>query len=373
MGLPDVSPVPKKDSMGMDYIPVYEDEAAGPEGTVRLSPEKIQRAGVRTEPVERRVLARTIRGSGTITADEARVIDVTARFSGYVEKLFVAETGARVRKGQPLMRVRIEDPNLIARQNDLTKTLMSITQKMIITENAQRDLQYIYGFSANDMEEIRRGRRPIRSLTLLAPENGTVTEKPAVTGMRFESGELLMRTTDYSKVWAIARVAERDFGAVHLDQTVNVTPRAYDSEPPIKGKVTLLYPELDMATRTGLARVELANPDGRLKGGMYVDVSIEATAAAKPVMAVPDSAVIDSGTRQVAFVAKEKGVFEPRPVKLGRRGAGYVEILEGLSEGEDIVVRGNFLIDAESNLQSALAAFTAEKPDQETDASAGQP
>lgn len=370
MGLPDVSPTPKKDSMGMDYIPVYEDEAAGPEGTVRISPEKIQRAGVRTEPVERRVLARAIRGSGTVAADEARIGDVTARFSGYVEKLFVAETGVKVRKGQPLMRVRIEDPDLIARQNDLTKTLMSITQKLIVTENAQRDLQYIYGFSSKDIEEIRRGRRPVRFLTLTAPESGTVTEKPAVAGARFGSGDLLMRTTDYSKVWVIARIAERDFGEVRVGQIVQVTPRAY-TDAPMTGKVTLLYPELDSATRTGLARIELANADGLLKAGMYADISIEAKEAAKPVVAVPGSAVIDSGTRQVAFVAMEEGVFEPRPVKLGRRGSGYVEVLEGLNEGENIVVRGNFLIDAESNLQSALAAFRADAA--QVDATTGQP
>ena len=364
MGLSDTSPTPKKDSMGMDYIPVYEDEAAGPQGSIRLSPDKIQRAGIRTEPVERRVLARAVRGTGTVMADQTGQGEVTARFSGYVEKLFVSETGRAVKRGQPLMQVRIEDPELIQKQAALTTTLIGATRSLSITDVAKRDLQYTYGFPESAIDEIRKTRRPIRTLTLNAPGNGVIVEKSVALGTRFNPGDVLMRTTDFSRVWIVAQIPERDFGQIKMGQTAQVTLRAYP-DTPIRGKITLIYPEMDTATRSGLARIELANGDGNLKSGMYADIIIEAKSGAKSVIAVPESAIIDSGMRQVAFVAKDEGRFEPRPVKLGRRGNGYVEIKEGLSEGENIVVTGNFLIDAESNLQSAIATFTNEQAEEQ--------
>lgn len=358
MGLPDTSPAPKKDSMGMDYIPVYEDEAAGPQGSIRLSPGKIQRTGIRTEPVERRVLVQAMRGTGTVAGDETRMGEVTARFSGYVEKLFVSETGKTVQRGQPLMRVRIEDPELIQRQAALTTTLVGATRSLIVTDTAKRDLRYIYGFPESAIDEIKRTRKPIRTLTLNAPNSGAIIEKNVVEGAKFNPGDVLMRTTDLSKIWVIAQIPERDFGRIKVGQTARMNFRAYPDKT-VHGKIMHVHPEMDMATRTGMVRIELPNGDGYLKTGMYADVLIEAGSAVKSVLSIPDSAVIDSGTRQVAFVAKEGGMFEPRDVKLGQRGNGYVEIKEGLKEGEKIVVSGNFLIDAESNLQSALAAFTA--------------
>jgi Cu(I)/Ag(I) efflux system membrane fusion protein len=158
-------------------------------------------------------------------------------------------------------------------------------------------------------------------------------------------------------MWVIADVAESDLAHIQTGTHATVTFRAYPTEP-MAGKVTLVYPELKTETRTARVRIELPNPDGRLKTDMYADVVFKTGADDIPVVAVPDSAVIDDGGQQLVLVAKGEGRFEPRPVKLGRRGEGYREVVEGVGEGEEIVTTATFLIDAESNLRAALKTFT---------------
>jgi Cu(I)/Ag(I) efflux system membrane fusion protein len=157
-------------------------------------------------------------------------------------------------------------------------------------------------------------------------------------------------------MWVIAEVAEADIASIKVGMTATVTVRAYPQEP-ITGSVTFIYPDLRPETRTVRVRIEVPNPDGRLKVDMYADVVFRTGADAEPVVAVPDSAVIDSGTRRIVLVSKGEGRFEPRVVKLGRRGEGFVEIVEGVNEGESVVTAATFLIDSESNLNAALKQF----------------
>jgi Cu(I)/Ag(I) efflux system membrane fusion protein len=356
MGAPDVSKVPKKDSMGMDYIPVYEDETTGPQGSVRLAPEKVQRAGVRLASAHKQTVTRTVRATGTIVPDEARLGVVTAKFNGFVEELFVATSGERVHKGQPLMRVWIESPEILQRQADLFLTPVS---ERGTADQSVRNLQ-LFGLSRESINEIHAAGRPLRSITFHAPRDGTVMVKPALVGMRFATGETLFRVADLSTVWAMVQVAERDIGLLREGQKADVTLKAYP-DAPITGTVAFVYPELDAATRTVPVRIVLPNPEGLLRAGLYADVAIATTGAAD-VIAIPESAVIDSGTRKVAFVAKGEGLFEARNLVLGARGGGMVEVREGIADGEEIVVSGNFLIDAESNLRAALAAFAPPEP-----------
>lgn len=353
MGLPDTSRVPKKDWMGMDYIPVYADEANDPPGTVRISLAKVQRAGVRTEEVMKRSLARSVRAVGTIEPDESRLAVVTARFGGFVEELFVPVTGATVRAGQPLLRVWIESAEILQKQSDLLTALRGTTGRPEDVERAARNLR-LFGIPEAVIARLRDTREPVRSIVLTAPADGTVLQKPALVGMRFASGDTLFRTADLSKVWVMAQVSERDLTLVRVGQAARVTFKAYDT--PRDGRVAFVYPELNAATRTALVRLELPNGDGLLKAGLYADVEID-TRSDNTVIAIPESAIIDSGSRRVAFVAKDGGVFEPRDLVLGQRGNGFAEVRKGLVEGERIVVTGNFLIDAESNLRAALGAL----------------
>jgi Cu(I)/Ag(I) efflux system membrane fusion protein len=357
MGLPDISPVPKKDPMGMDYIAVYDDEMTGPAGTVRIAPEKVQRAGVRTDVVTRRDLVRTVRAVGAVMPDESRLAVLTTKFEGFVEELFVPITGAEVRAGQPLMRVWIESREILQKQSDLLIGLRGAGQRPGETERAERNLR-LFGIPDQVIQDIRRTGDPVRSIVITASTSGTVMEKPALKGMRFSAGDTLFKLADLSTVWVIAQIAERDLHAIQVGQRARITFRA-TPEDEFGGRVTFVYPELNPATRTASVRIEVPNRDRRIKLGQYADVTFDAALSDQPVVAIPESAIIDSGSRRVAFVVRGDGVFEPRDLVLGRRGTGFVEVRGGISDGERIVVTGNFLIDAESNLRAALTAFTA--------------
>jgi Cu(I)/Ag(I) efflux system membrane fusion protein len=353
MGLADVSPTPKKDSMGMDYIPVYADDLGGPVGTIRISPEKIQRAGVRTQPVERRSLAQDVRAVGTVVPDESRLAATTIKFGGFVEDLFVRTTGAPVTAGQPLLRVWIESKELLDKEVDYLFALKR-GEDTTQTENNLR----IFGVPEQVIDDLRRTKLPARSVVLTAPLDGIVLEKPAIVGLRFNPGDMLFKTADLSTVWILAQVAERDLSQVRLGQRARISFAAFAGES-FAGRVAFVYPELDTATRTATVRIEVPNEAMRIKVGQYADVVIESPASKSAVLAIPRTVIIDSGSRQIAFVAKGNGTFEPRELTLGARGEDFVAVRSGLKEGEEVVVAGNFLIDAESNLQTALRSFEA--------------
>ena len=364
MGLPDTSPVPKKDWMGMDYIPVYEGEEQDDGKTVKVSLDKVQRSGVRTEKVEARVLVRPVRAVGSVTIDERRLTVVALRSDGYVEELFVNATGQSVRAGQPLFRVYSSD--IVQAQIDLV-VAMGMGPRGVTGSDPDRAIrgamQRLRNLAVPEsrIREIRETKALPRTLDWPAPADGTVIGKRIINGQRVQAGDELYRIADLTKVWVIADVAESDLAAVEIGTRASVTLRAYPTQP-FDGEVTFIYPEVRTETRTARVRIEVPNLDGRLKVDMYADVVLHAGAGEQPVLTVPASAVIDSGSRQVVLIAKGEGRFEPRPVKLGRRSDGYVEVLEGVTSGEEVVTAATFLIDAESNLKAALQAFTQPEP-----------
>jgi Cu(I)/Ag(I) efflux system membrane fusion protein len=207
------------------------------------------------------------------------------------------------------------------------------------------------------IREVRETGTTPRTIDWLSPATGDVIEKQVINGQRVRAGDELFRIADHSHLWVIADVSETDLPMLKLGTQATVTFRAYPMQP-VEGQVTFIYPELRAETRTARVRIDVANPDGQLKVDMYADVIFQAGAGEAPVTAVPTSSIIDSGTRQVVLIAKGEGRFEPRPVKLGRRGDGYIEIVEGVTKGEEVVTAATFLIDAESNLKAALQAFT---------------
>jgi len=334
--------------MGMDYIPVYEGEEQDDSKTVKVSPEKIQRTGVRTEAVEARVVVRPVRAVGTVMHDDSRLTVVTMRSDGFIEDLFVNRTGQHVQAGEPLFR--IYSPDIQRAQIDLLYGGGSSQDGPI---QRLRNL----GVPENHISAVQQSRKNLRTVDWLSPASGDVIEKRVINGQFVRAGDELYRIADHSQLWIMADVAEADLPAIKIGARAKATVRAYAAEP-IEGEVTFIYPELRAETRTARVRIEVPNPDGRLKIDMYADVVFEAGASEQPVIAIPASAVIDSGTRQVVLIAKGEGRFEPRPVKLGRRGDGYVEVLDGISKGEEVVTAATFLIDAESNLRAALQAFT---------------
>jgi Cu(I)/Ag(I) efflux system membrane fusion protein len=362
MGLPDTSPVPKQDSMGMDYTPVYADDDMS-NNQVKISTDKVQKLGVKTEQVLSRKMVNTVRAVGQFQFNEQRLSTVTTKFEGYIEKLYVNSTGQPVKRGQPLMEVY--SPELVSAQeeyliawngrqslsNGTSESLVGVGQ---LADSALKRLRN-WDISDAQLQRLKKDGKATRTLTMYSPANGVVLEKTAVQGMRFMPGESLFKIADLSTVWLLADVFEQDIALVHVGQTVNITVNAYPGKE-LKGKIDYIYPAVSSETRTAKVRVVLANPDGILKPDMYASIQLMSGHDAS-VLAVPDSAVIDSGTRQVVLVQLTEGLYEPREVKLGMRSDGYVEVAEGLSEGENVVVRANFLIDAESNLKAALGSF----------------
>jgi membrane fusion protein, copper/silver efflux system len=360
MGLPDTSPTPKKDWMGMDYIPVYEGEEQEHPKTVRVSLDKIQRSGVKTDKVEQRVIVRQVRAIGTVKHDESRATVVTMRSEGFVEDLFVSKTGQHVHAGEPLFRVY--SSQIQQAQIDLIVAIRAVGRG-VAGADADRQLegamQRLRNLAVPEsrIREVRETGANPRTLDWPSPATGDVIEKRIVKGQRIMPGDELYRITDHSHVWVIAEVAEADLSEIKIGTRAAVTVRAYAAQP-IEGEVTLIYPELKAETRTARVRIDMPNPDSRLKVDMYADVVFRAGADEKPVPAVPESALIDSGTRQIVLIAKGEGRFEPRAVKLGRRGGGFVEISDGVTQADEVVTSATFLIDAESNLRAALQAFT---------------
>lgn len=351
MGLPDTSPVPKQDSMGMDYIPVY----AGPQdedGIVSISPGRIQRTGVRSVVVARQPIGRPLHVPGVVTLDERLVSIVTARADAFVEEVANVTSGSAVRSGDQL--VRMYSPEMASAAAQLVVELK--TGGAAKTGGAKLRLQNL-GVSDAEIKAIEDTGHVPRSMVWTAPQDGLVLERNAVPGMMTKAGEVLFRLADTKSVWIVADIAESELANVRLGSKATSTLRSLPDRS-FEGTVDLVYPRVSPVTRTVKVRIEVPNPDLLLLPDMYADVALH-TGSEKPKVAIPNDALLDSGTRQVVILDLGEGRFEPKPVKLGVRGTDLTEILGGVEEGDRVVVGANFLIDAESNIKAALSALDA--------------
>jgi RND family efflux transporter MFP subunit len=372
----EVSDRPGKDSMGMEMVPVEVDEegpAAGVEGLARvqISPRKQQLIGVRTSRVERIPFVRSLRTVGRVTADETRLHHVHTKIEGWVETLHVNATGERVRKGQPLLG--IYSPELLATQEEYLLALRAQSDSAegalpemarggdALVESARRRL-LLFDFTPAQIERLETTRTASRSVTLFAPISGHVLQRNVTQGQKIGPDTTLLDIADLSRVWVIASVYEYELPFVKSGQAAVMT-LSYIPGKTYLGRVGLIYPVLEEATRTVQVRLEFANPDLELKPEMYAQVEIQSDLGER--IGVPGTAVLSSGSRDIVFVAQGDGYFEPREVRIGLRLPDVVEIVEGLSEGETVVTSGNFLVDSESKLKAALEAAAAPKPAQE--------
>ena len=370
MGLADTSPTPKKDPMGMDYIAVFEGEdesdgggAGAAPNQVRISTEKIQRLGVRTEAAGMRLLGKVVRAAGRVEPDERRVFVIAPKFEGYVETLHVNATGQPVSKGQALFEAY--SPELVAAQREYVIAAQAIQAMKDAGTEAQAGMRQLaesslahlrhWDLSPAQVAALLKTGQAQRSITFSSPVAGVVTEKKALQGMRFMPGEMLYQVTDLAAVWVIADLSEQDIGLAKTGARARVTTTAYPNQV-FEGRITYVYPTMKADTRTIPVRVELANPGHKLKPAMFAQVELT-VGAGSPVLTVPDSAVIDSGTRRLVLVQVGPGRFEPREVEVGARGENFIEIIKGVKDGEQVVVAANFLIDAESNLKAAVGGL----------------
>jgi multidrug efflux pump subunit AcrA (membrane-fusion protein) len=354
----------KSPDCGMEMVPVYagEGNAAG----VHIDPTTVQNMGVRTEAVQRRDLQTEIRTNGKVKVDESKLTLVNARVMGYAEKLNVNVTGQKVAKGQSLLE--IYSPDLVSTQEEFLQALRYARgmegaggsegpgSRDLVESSRRRLLNW--GISSGEIQALEKSGRARNTLAIASPASGVVLEKMVVQGQNIMPGMELYKIADLSRVWVVANVYQRDLAVAKVGGEAEVE-LSYLPGKPFKGKVTFISPVLDEQTKTAEVRIEVPNtPSLDFKPEMFATVRI-LSATHRNAVAVPDQSIIRSGRRTIAIVATGGGYFEPREVKLGAAANDYVEVLEGLHEGEKLVISSQFLIDSESNLKAAIQQLQA--------------
>ena len=342
---------------GMDLVPVHEGDA-GPEAAqtdvkgysnVKLTTQRRQLIGVQTGMAETRTIGRTVRTAGRVAVDETRLHTITTKFDGYIEKLYVDYTGKEVRRGQPLFSVY--SPDLLATQQEYLLALRAAKQSPLLLDAARRRLQ-LWDIGASDIRRLEQTGATRKTLTISSPASGFVLNKMAVAGARITAGEPMFEIAGLDRVWVLADVYESELAFVRAGTTATIT-LSYLPGRTFTGKVTFITPTVDPMTRTAKVRIEVDNRDGALKPEMFADVVVQEPS--RTVTAVPESAVLSTGTRSVLFVVKDDGTFEPREVETGVKSDRFIEIRRGIEAGEKVATQANFLIDSESRLKAALA------------------
>jgi Cu(I)/Ag(I) efflux system membrane fusion protein len=339
---------------GMKLVPVYADDTTPANAStnvsgysnVLLSPQRQQLIGVKLGTAELRNLSRTTRATGRIAIDERRVAQVHTKLEGIVEALSVNFVGQPVRRGDVLLS--IYSPDLLATQNELLLAQRDSSDLGHTLAAAARTRLRLWDMSEADIDRVVRSGKPMRDVTLRSPVNGVVLAKNAVLGARVMPSDTLFEIGDLSHVWALADVYESELASLRIGANAQIVANGQA----LAARVTFIGPVIAAQTRTANVRLELDNPAGLLKPDMYVDVVLQQPVG--NVVAVPDSAVMNTGTRSVVFVASANG-FEPRDVITGAKVAGFYEIRSGVSAGERVVIDANFLVDSESRLKAAIA------------------
>ncbi len=357
----------------MDLVPVYKDSGAPEKDTadkkvrtVNIPLYQQQLIGVQRDTVKRRSVSKTIRTIGHVAYNERKIAAINLKFSGWIEKLHVDYTGKFVKRGQPLFD--IYSPELVSTQEEYLQVLQETSRPASLASLDQRlsgsngerqnnllksarQRLLLWGISEKQIREIENAGAPKLTLTFYSPVTGYVLEKNAVEGRKAQQGTDLYTIADLSTVWVHADVYEYELPFTKIGQTAEIS-LSYDPGINYVGKVDYIYPTLESQTRTAKIRLVFPNPDLKLKPDMYADIEIKVNHAGQ--LTIPETAVLNTGARQLVFVDRGNGRFEPREIKLGTKVGRYYVVLEGLEQGETIVKSGNFLIDAEAHVQGVL-------------------
>jgi Cu(I)/Ag(I) efflux system membrane fusion protein/cobalt-zinc-cadmium efflux system membrane fusion protein len=350
---------PGKSPMGMDLVPVYEEEGGErePTSTIRIDPVTVQNMGVRTALVQKKPLA-----VGIIRTDETKLYEINTKFAGWIEKLYVQFEGEVVRRGQPLFD--IYSPELVSAQEEYLLALrqyenLSSSAYPSIRQGAERLLQasrtrlLYWDHTDEQIREIERAGKTRKTVTIHSPASGVVVIRKATEGRYFKSGKRMYKIADLSTVWVDVEIYEYDLPWIHQGMTAEME-LPYAPGKRFHGKVLYIYPYLNPQTRTATLRLEFPNPNYDLKLDMYANVYLKSTVSQESLV-IPQESLIRSGVRNLVFISLGKGRFEPREVQLGLEGNdNQYQVLEGLKEGEEIVTSGQFMLDSESRLREAI-------------------
>jgi Cu(I)/Ag(I) efflux system membrane fusion protein len=343
--------------------------------TVEIPADKQQMIGVKTAEVSVRDLQKVIRTVGRIEYDERMIATVNAKFEGWIEKLYIDYTGRYVKKGEPL--AELYSPELVATQQEFINALRWVRQnsnggsdakgdamKTMLSKDASslveaaRQRLKLWDISNEQINTIEETGKPIRTLTLYSPVSGNVVQKMAIRGMRVMPGEKLFDIADLTTVWTVAEIYENELALIKQGQHAKIT-LSYFPGKEMNAKIDYVYPTLSTETRTAKVRFTLPNPGNQLKPQMFTNVEIAVPLGRK--LAVPAEGVLDTGTRQIVYVDKGDGYFEPREVKTGLKIDGLIEILFGLKQGEKIASSAIFLIDSEAQLKGVKPLSSGHK------------
>ncbi len=368
---------PGKSRMGMDLVPVYADEAAGSEGMVKINPVVVQNMNVRTALVQQKDLSTTVNAVGRVEYDEQKLYNVNPKISGWIEQLFVDYTGKMVQRGQPLFS--IYSPELVTTQREYLLALKAREKVSTSSFQTIRDggnslleatrtrLEY-WDIPESAIKQLEQTGEVKKAMVLKAPASGVVLHKNVVEGEYIKAGTGAFQIADLSTVWVQTSVYDYEVPWIREGQPAEME-LSYLPGKTYRGSVAYVYPNLDQKTRAVQVRLEFKNPDLELKPGMYASVRIQ-TRPKHNVTVIPNEAIIRTGERDIVFVAKGEGVFEPREVTLGMEGGernNEIEILSGLSPGEQIVTSAQFLFDSESRLQEAIQKMLQQKDKPQSD------
>ncbi|NOX89362.1 MAG: efflux RND transporter periplasmic adaptor subunit [Calditrichaeota bacterium] len=361
---------PGKSRMGMDLIPVYEGEAElGAGGTIRIDPVTVQNMGVRTAKVQKVDFYHVVRTVGYIDYDERKLYTINNKISGWIEKLYVNYTGKLVKKGQPLLE--IYSPELVTTQEEYLlalKNLQAVKNSNMpeIRQSAEELLKasvkrlLYWDIPQEDINSLKDTRQVKKTMTLYSPYKGFVIHKNAVEGTHIKEGQDLYRIADLSNVWVQVSIYDNELPWIKVGGRAEIN-LSYMPEKTFEGKITYVYPYLDKKARDVKVRLEFANPNYELKPGMYANIIIKADPI-KDALVIPTEAVIRSGKRNLVFIARGNGRFEPREVRIAEENEeGQIRILSGLFAGEKVVTSAQFMLDSESRLQEAIQKMLAEK------------
>ncbi len=361
---------PGKSPMGMDLVPVYEDEVSGG-AAISIDPVTAQNMGIRTAKVQRRTLERTIRPVGIVDYMEPKQYSINTKINGWVEKLYVDETGQPVQKGQKLLD--IYSPDLVTAQEEYLLALANYdtvknspfpeivagAQRLL---DASRSRLSFWDISERQITQLEQSRKASRTLTIHASYKGIVTKKNVENGMFVKSGMELFKIADISKVWVHADIFEYELPWVKVGQQADVI-LPFVGDKTIQGEISYIYPFVEAKTRTVKARIELNNQNLELKPDMFVNIRIRSEPVAN-ALTIPTEAVLYSGEQNTVFIALEKGKFEPRQIKIGvQDDAGHIEVVQGVLDGESVVTSAQFMLDSESKLRAAIAKMLEPKTD----------
>ncbi len=355
---------PGKSKMGMDLVPVYEDEATGG-GVVSISGTIQQNMNVKTAVVEEKGLSSLVVTNGILQTDEQKEYVVTTKVSGWVEKLYVNYTGQKVKKGQKL--INIYSPELVAAQQELITALsygasvMNSTDKNIagsgkdLITNSVRKLELL-DVPDSEIKRIESTKEIKKYVTLYAPFDGTVINKDITEGQKIGAGTELLKIVNLNNLWLVADIYEYELPKIKLGSQADITFTFLPGKT-FKSKISFIYPTLDNKTRTVKVRFNIPNYNDQLKPSMFANIVINGkNLGSYPV--IPEQAVLRTGQKDIVILALGEGKFKPVDVKLGDYAEGQYQVLEGLSAGDTIVTSAQFLIDSESNLKAALSQFT---------------